>query len=167
MLAVIECAGFPVKMALNATWFLRAGHACICMSDKLPILRLSICTCILEFMCRPFLGAAIVSIRSDTSRIIFSGDLGRPNASIKIRGEYVPLRAGVKQIDNLSAHAGRGEILNWLSHFLRHRSRSSLHTVNLMLQTTCVRQFRNLHWSCRVPEHMESVELSQRPARAA
>ncbi|MEO5932653.1 MAG: MBL fold metallo-hydrolase, partial [Duganella sp.] len=34
--------------------------------------------------------------------------------AIKIFGEYVPLRAHVKQIDNLSAHADADEILYWL-----------------------------------------------------
>jgi hypothetical protein len=36
---------------------------------------------------------------------------------IKIYGEYVPLRASVYQIDNLSAHADADEILQWLRHF--------------------------------------------------
>jgi metallo-beta-lactamase family protein len=42
--------------------------------------------------------------------------LGRAT-EIKIYGEYVPLRASVYQIDNLSAHADADEILQWLRHF--------------------------------------------------
>src|SRR5690606_25274360 len=37
--------------------------------------------------------------------------------SIKIHGQYVPLRAQVAQIENLSAHADYQEILNWTSRF--------------------------------------------------
>ncbi|MCL5669534.1 MAG: MBL fold metallo-hydrolase, partial [Gammaproteobacteria bacterium] len=37
--------------------------------------------------------------------------------NIKIFGEYVPLRAEVVALHNLSAHADYGEILDWLEHF--------------------------------------------------
>ncbi|MBX9868804.1 MAG: MBL fold metallo-hydrolase [Burkholderiaceae bacterium] len=37
--------------------------------------------------------------------------------SIKIHGDYIPLRAKVLQIDNLSAHADANEIMTWLSYF--------------------------------------------------
>ena len=81
--------------------------------------------------------------------------------SIKIHGQYVPLRAEVKQIDNLSAHADRGEILDWLAHFsvppkqtfITHGEPDASDALRKAIQ-------EKLHWSCRVPEHMESVELS-------
>lgn len=38
--------------------------------------------------------------------------------SIKIHGEYIPLRAQVVQLDNLSAHADQGELLAWLEGFV-------------------------------------------------
>ena len=37
--------------------------------------------------------------------------------SIKIHGQYIPVRAEVDIVNNLSAHADQGEILKWLSHF--------------------------------------------------
>ncbi|MEK6584319.1 MAG: MBL fold metallo-hydrolase, partial [Nitrospirota bacterium] len=37
--------------------------------------------------------------------------------SVKIHGEYIPVRAEVNVVHNLSAHADQGEILKWLSHF--------------------------------------------------
>ena len=37
--------------------------------------------------------------------------------SIKIHGEYVPVRAEVQMLGNLSAHADAGEILEWLAGF--------------------------------------------------
>lgn len=37
--------------------------------------------------------------------------------TIKIRSEYVPVRAEIVSLDNLSAHADYAEILDWLKHF--------------------------------------------------
>lgn len=44
--------------------------------------------------------------------------------AVKIHGEYVPLRAAVKQIDNLSAHADADEIMSWLGNFTRAPKRT-------------------------------------------
>lgn len=80
--------------------------------------------------------------------------------AIKIHGEYVPLRAEVKQIDNLSAHADRGEIIGWLSHFaarpkqtfITHGEPDAADVLRKAIEET-------LHWPCRVPEYLEEVEL--------
>ncbi len=80
--------------------------------------------------------------------------------SIKIHGEYVPLRAQVRQIDNLSAHADGNEILSWLGHFsaapkqvfITHGEPAAADTLRRRIKET-------LHWPCRVPEYKEQVEL--------
>lgn len=80
--------------------------------------------------------------------------------TIKIHGEYVPLRAQVTQIDNLSAHADGEEILGWLAHFKRppqctyitHGEPAAADTLRRKLE-------EKLRWTCRVPEYFETVEL--------
>ncbi|MDF3036698.1 MAG: putative exonuclease, metallo-beta-lactamase family [Paucimonas sp.] len=80
--------------------------------------------------------------------------------SIKIHGEYVPLRAKVAQIDNLSAHADGDEIISWLSHFsapprqtfITHGEPAAADELRKRIEAT-------LHWRCRVPEYLETVEL--------
>lgn len=81
--------------------------------------------------------------------------------AIKIHGQYVPLRAQVSQIENLSAHADRDEILSWLSHF----SQPPKHTFITHGELDAADGLRKsiqekLHWPCSVPEYLESVELS-------
>jgi metallo-beta-lactamase family protein len=81
--------------------------------------------------------------------------------AIKIHGEYVPIRARVAQIDNLSAHADANEIMSWLAHFkvppkrtfITHGEPPAADALRRRIQET-------LHWDCRVPEYLESVELS-------
>lgn len=80
--------------------------------------------------------------------------------SIKIHGEYVPLRAQVKQIDNLSAHADGDEILSWLSHFLAPPKQTFItHGEPAAADELRRRIEETLHWQCRVPDYLESAEL--------
>ncbi|HZW11945.1 MAG TPA: MBL fold metallo-hydrolase [Noviherbaspirillum sp.] len=80
--------------------------------------------------------------------------------SIKIHGEYVPLRAQVVQIENLSAHADGDEIMGWLSHFkspprqtfITHGEPDAADALRRRIEET-------MKWHCTVPEYMESVEL--------
>jgi metallo-beta-lactamase family protein len=80
--------------------------------------------------------------------------------AIKIHGQYVPVRAKVAQIDNLSAHADANEIMTWLSHFktpprrtfITHGEPAAADALRRRIQET-------LHWDCGVPEYLESVEL--------
>lgn len=80
--------------------------------------------------------------------------------AIKIHGEYVPLRAQVRQIDNLSAHADANEILSWLGHFkqapkqvfITHGEPDAADGLRHRIEET-------LHWPCRVPDYKEQVEL--------
>jgi metallo-beta-lactamase family protein len=81
--------------------------------------------------------------------------------AIKIHGEYVPLRAQVVQIDNLSAHADSDEILGWLSNFgqpprrtfLTHGEPDAAEALRLRIQS-------ELQWECSVPDYLEGIGLS-------
>lgn len=80
--------------------------------------------------------------------------------AIKIHGEYVRVRAKVAQIDNLSAHADANEIMSWLSHFKTPPARTFItHGEPAAADALRRRIQETLHWDCRVPEYLESVEL--------
>lgn len=80
--------------------------------------------------------------------------------AIKIHGEYVPLRAQVVQIENLSAHADSAEILDWLSHF-RKPPRRTFITHGEAEAADALRQKieDKLDWQCSVPDYLEGVDL--------
>ena len=81
--------------------------------------------------------------------------------SIKIFGEYVPVRANVIQMSNLSAHADQQEILAWLAHlqrppqqtFITHGEPDASDALR-----RCIEE--KLHWNCRVPQYRDREELS-------
>lgn len=81
--------------------------------------------------------------------------------TIKIHGDYVPVRAEVASIDNLSAHADYGEILGWLEYlrtppkrtFITHGEPSAADALRRHIE-------ENLGWSTHQPEYLESVELT-------
>jgi metallo-beta-lactamase family protein len=79
---------------------------------------------------------------------------------VKIHGEYVPVRARVIQIDNLSAHADQGELLAWLRAsgkprrvFLTHGEPDASDTLRRRIGET-------LGWDVQVPQHGDTVELA-------
>ena len=81
-------------------------------------------------------------------------------ATIKIHGEYVPVRAQVESIDNLSAHADFAQILEWLGKmqqaprqvFITHGEPTAAAAMVQHVEET-------LHWPARVPEYLETVQL--------
>jgi metallo-beta-lactamase family protein len=81
--------------------------------------------------------------------------------AIKIHGQYVPVRAEIASIDNLSGHADYAEILDWLGTaqrpprrvFVTHGEAESADAMRRRLSET-------LGWNACVPEHLESFELS-------
>ncbi|WP_395407545.1 MBL fold metallo-hydrolase RNA specificity domain-containing protein [Pseudoduganella sp. UC29_106] len=81
--------------------------------------------------------------------------------SVKIFGEYVPVRARVVQISNLSAHADQQEILGWLGHlqrpprmtFITHGEPAASDALRRRIEET-------LQWPCRVPQYRDRAELS-------
>jgi metallo-beta-lactamase family protein len=80
--------------------------------------------------------------------------------SVKIHGQYVPVRAEVAALDNISGHADYREILEWLGHFRRApRSTFITHGEPLAADALRLRIEESLGWQCIVPEYRESVEL--------
>ena len=81
--------------------------------------------------------------------------------TVKIHGEYVPIRAEVAAIDNLSAHADYQEILDWLSHFkkpprvtyITHGEPSASDALRHRIEET-------KRWRCTVPEYRQTVKLA-------
>lgn len=81
-------------------------------------------------------------------------------SEIKIHGEYIPIRAQVRSIPNLSAHADTNELLAWFRAknikpkkvFITHGEPSSSEALRLRLTDI-------LGWNCHIPELGETVEL--------
>lgn len=80
--------------------------------------------------------------------------------SIKIHGQYVPVRAQVENLDMLSAHADRKALLDWLARlpkapqqvYVIHGEPEAADALRLAIEET-------LGWPCTVPEHGASVTL--------
>ena len=80
--------------------------------------------------------------------------------SIKIHGAEVPVRAEVKNLGMLSAHADAGEILRWLRGFKRPPRRVFIVHGEATAADVLHRRIQDqLGWSCHVPEHLERVAL--------
>ncbi len=80
--------------------------------------------------------------------------------SVKIHGEYIPVKAEIVHIDALSAHADQLELLSWLGRaeqaprelFITHGEPAAADTLRLCVQD-------RLGWRATVPEHMEKIRL--------
>jgi len=80
---------------------------------------------------------------------------------LRIHGEEVPVRAQIVEISQLSAHAGRSELLRWLSGFqaaprqlfLVHGEPSGLNG----LRDAVAQKFR---WPVTIPEYKQTVDLT-------
>ncbi|MGE3757211.1 MAG: MBL fold metallo-hydrolase RNA specificity domain-containing protein [Pseudobdellovibrionaceae bacterium] len=79
---------------------------------------------------------------------------------IKIHGEYIPVRAQVKVLDNMSAHADYREIIQWLARaplnpkrvFVTHGEPAAADELRRRLA-------EKFAWNCYVPEHDETIIL--------
>jgi metallo-beta-lactamase family protein len=79
---------------------------------------------------------------------------------IKIHGDYVPVRAEVVKMDNLSAHADYSEILEWLRGFRRPPRRTFVTHGEPMAADEMRRRIEEaLGWEVVVPEHGERANL--------
>ncbi|MGE4368683.1 MAG: MBL fold metallo-hydrolase RNA specificity domain-containing protein [Burkholderiaceae bacterium] len=80
--------------------------------------------------------------------------------SVKIHGEYVPIRAELDNLSMLSAHADADEIIRWLQGFSRPPRRTFLvHGEPEAADTLRLRIKDELGWECQVAEHLERVAL--------
>jgi metallo-beta-lactamase family protein len=81
--------------------------------------------------------------------------------TIKIHGEHIPVRAEVRNLDMLSAHADADELLRWLRGFARGPLMTYLvHGEPAASDALRRRIEEELHWRCAVAEHGQKVELS-------
>lgn len=81
-------------------------------------------------------------------------------AEIKIHGEYVPVRARVEWISNLSAHADYAEILRWLRGFESAPKKTFIVHGEPMAADMMRRHIEEqLHWSVQMPEYLQTVDL--------
>jgi metallo-beta-lactamase family protein len=81
--------------------------------------------------------------------------------SIKIHGQYVPVRADVRNLDILSAHADADELLRWLRGF-RASPRMTFITHGEPVASDALRHRieEQLGWPCMVPDHGQRCELT-------
>lgn len=80
--------------------------------------------------------------------------------AVKIHGEYVPVRAEVIQIENLSAHADADEVLAWLAGFQAPPKDTFItHGEADAAEALRVRIGERLGWRCCVPEYLQQETL--------
>ncbi|HEV8260760.1 MAG TPA: MBL fold metallo-hydrolase, partial [Burkholderiales bacterium] len=81
--------------------------------------------------------------------------------TVKIHGEYVPVRAEVQILSNLSAHADYAEILDWLDGFGRPPRQTFItHGEPVAADALRHRIEEKKHWKCKVPDYLEQIELT-------
>jgi metallo-beta-lactamase family protein len=81
--------------------------------------------------------------------------------SIKIHGEYIPVRAEVVNLPMLSAHADADELLRWLRGFRRPPQMTFITHGEPTASDVLRRRIQDeLGWPCKVPEHLERTELA-------
>jgi metallo-beta-lactamase family protein len=81
--------------------------------------------------------------------------------TLKIHGEYVPMRAKVESISSLSAHADYSETLTWLSSISTAPQRTFItHGEPAAADALRRRIEEKFHWRCQVPTYLEAVELA-------
>jgi metallo-beta-lactamase family protein len=81
--------------------------------------------------------------------------------SVRIHGAYVPVRAEVVLLENMSAHADYTEIMDWLEHdetpprqtFVTHGEPAAADALRHRIE-------EQLGWGCRVPEYRETVKMA-------
>lgn len=89
------------------------------------------------------------------------GDLVMGADSVKLFGQWVPVRAEVKVLHGLSAHADSSELLDFLrgfdepprTTFLNHGEPDSLNALRDRISSS-------LRWNVRVPQWKETIELA-------
>ncbi len=81
---------------------------------------------------------------------------------IKIHGQYVPVRAEVRLLENLSAHADVDEILGWLRGFTRPPRHTFITHGEPEAADALRRRIEEaLRWQCTIPDYLERVTLEK------
>jgi metallo-beta-lactamase family protein len=81
--------------------------------------------------------------------------------SIKIHGEYIPVRANVEYVSNLSAHADYSEIIDWLGGFETPPKKTFItHGEPLAADAMRLHIEEQLNWQVIVPDYLETVTLN-------
>jgi metallo-beta-lactamase family protein len=80
--------------------------------------------------------------------------------AVKIHGDYVPIRAEIVSLDQLSSHADYREIVNWLGHFDVSPAETFItHGEPAAADALRHRLKEELGWNCSVPEYLERRTL--------
>lgn len=80
--------------------------------------------------------------------------------TVKIHGAYIPVRAEVKNLPMLSAHADAEEILRWLRNFRRPPRMTFVTHGEPTASDVLRRRIQDeLGWQATVPEHLEKANL--------
>ncbi|MBW8714452.1 MAG: MBL fold metallo-hydrolase [Variovorax paradoxus] len=79
--------------------------------------------------------------------------------AVKIHGTYVPVRAEVANLETLSAHADREQLLAWLSPQKAPRRVFVTHGEPVAADALRLAVEERYGWPCTVPEYRESREL--------
>ncbi|MEO7454061.1 MAG: MBL fold metallo-hydrolase [Fimbriimonadales bacterium] len=92
------------------------------------------------------------------------GTLGRELVDgaheVEIMGDRIPVRAMIRKLDSLSAHADSNEIMHWLGRFKAPPAMTYLvHGDVVPMQTMASRIERELGWKTHMPELFETVTL--------
>jgi len=78
---------------------------------------------------------------------------------IKIHGQFVPVRAEVARLDNLSAHADQRELIAWLGAGPRPRQIFLVHGEPAGLDALRVAIREQLGWEATVPDYRDTADL--------
>jgi metallo-beta-lactamase family protein len=80
---------------------------------------------------------------------------------LRIHGQEVKVNAEIVTIDQLSAHAGRSELLRWLSGFTAAPKQTFLvHGEPVALESFRAAVTNRLHWPVTVPAYLQSFDLN-------
>jgi metallo-beta-lactamase family protein len=80
--------------------------------------------------------------------------------SVKIHGEYVPVRAEVAVMEHLSAHADQNELLGWLAGFTTAPKMTFVtHGEPAASDTLRQKISEKFGWTCTVPEYRQTEPL--------
>jgi metallo-beta-lactamase family protein len=80
---------------------------------------------------------------------------------VKIHGQYWPIRAEVRQIHTLSAHADSEEVLSWLSLFKRPPRLTFLTHGEPQASLSLMKAIdERLRWTCAIPKYDQEFSLN-------